>query len=120
MTNTNNNTTQNKIAKLVIFTIYVLLTSNLFAQGKDTSLTDLNSTRNNFNRSINMCPGGIIFGIYSANFEYLFTKSHGLVARFDYESVSESFSGEKIDANSYAIILNYRYHFSGNLESVFL
>ena len=56
MTNTNNKSTQNKIAKLIIFTICVLLTNNLFAQGKDTSLRYLNSTRNNFNRSINMCP----------------------------------------------------------------
>jgi hypothetical protein len=120
MINTSHKSTQNKIAKFVIFTLFVFLSSSLYSQAIDASLTDLNSTGNSFNHSINMCPGGIIFGIYSANFAYLFSKPHGLVARFDYESVSKSFSGEKIDANGYAIILNYRYHFSGNLESIFV
>jgi hypothetical protein len=104
-----------------IFILFIMLSCTVFAQKIETTpILELNSSSENFNNSINMCPGGIIFGIYSFNFEHLFAENHGVVIRLDYESVSESFSGDKIDANGYGIILNYRYHFSGALESIFL
>jgi Protein of unknown function (DUF3575) len=112
---------QHKSKGLANFILFIMLTCNLFAQEIESSpLTDLSSSNLNVNNSINMCPGGIIFGIYSFNFEHLFVERHGVVVRLDFESVSESFSDDKIDANGYGIILNYRYHFSGALESMFL
>ena len=68
-----------------------------------------------------MCPGGIVFGIYSVNYEYLAGQNHGLVARLDYESVSETLSDNTIiKANGYGFTFNYRWHFSGNMESFYI
>jgi len=106
---------------MFLIVICVLISGNISAQENDKlQISELNSGSNNFRQSINMCPGGIIFGIYSFNVEYMFAENHGIITRFDYEAVSESFSGDKIDADGFGIILNYRYHFSEALESYFL
>ncbi len=107
--------------KLTILIICIFLASNLFAQQEDIkSTTDSSSSGKEFNQAINFCPGGIIFGIYAINYEYLAGKNHGLVARFDYESVSETLSDDKMEANGYAYTFNYRWHFSEAMESFYI
>lgn len=108
--------------KIIILIICFILTNNLFAQQEDATLVkDSSSTIKEFNQAINMCPGGIIFGIYSVNYEYLLNQTHGLVARFDYESVSETLSDDTIiKANGYGFTFNYRWHFSGAMESFYI
>jgi len=105
---------------LLIFCIFLAV--NLYSQQEDrTSATDPNSSGKEFNQAVNMCPGGIVFGIYSVNYEYLAGQNHGLVARFDYESVSETLSDDTImKANGYGFTFNYRWHFSGELESFYI
>lgn len=71
-------------------------------------------------QSINMCPLGMAFGIFSANYEYLLTPHHGLVARVDYEAVPKTYSAANIDPSGMAFILNYRYHLKGAMESCFV
>ena len=109
-----------KLSFLATFTFCIFLTGNVIAQEEAVSTIDSTASTKKFTRSINMCPGGIAFGVYSFNFEYLFNQTHGLVSRFDYESISESYSGDPVDVNGFALILNYRWHWSGAMESGFL
>jgi len=107
--------------KITILILSVFLISNLFAQQEDTlSTTDLSSSGKEFNQAVNFCPGGIIFGIYAINYEYLVGKNHGLVARFDYESVSETLSDDTMAADGFAFTFNYRWHFCGGMESFYI
>ena len=43
-----------------------------------------------------------------------------MIARFDYESISDSYSDNPIEVGGYGFILNYRYHLSRDMESIFL
>lgn len=69
--------------------------------------------------AINVCPGGIAFGFYSANVEHLFGDNHGVVLRGDLETIPKSYSDANIDASGKAVILNYRYHIGGGLNSFY-
>jgi len=107
--------------RFAVLILCIILTGNVFGQQEDSlSATDSISSGKIFNQAINMCPGGIVFGVYSINYEYLFGQTHGLVARFDYESVSETLSDDIIDADGYGFTLNYRWHLSGAMESLYL
>jgi len=107
--------------KLTTLIVCIFLISNLFAQQEDTSsTTDSCTSKNKINQAVNFCPGGIIFGIYAINYEYLVNGNHGLVARFDYENVSETLSEDTMEANGYAFTFNYRWHFSEAMESFYI
>nr|WP_319397437.1 hypothetical protein [uncultured Carboxylicivirga sp.] len=69
--------------------------------------------------AINVCPGGIFIGYYSANVEHLFGKNHGVVLRGDLETIPQTYSDAEIDANGKAVIINYRYHIGGGLNSFY-
>lgn len=88
--------------------------NNSFSEKDTTSVT---SSRI---QALNMCPGGIALGIFSANYERLLKPNHGIVFRADYELVPKTYSDAKIDANGKAFIVNYRYHFSGEMNSLFV
>ncbi|MCP5062967.1 MAG: DUF3575 domain-containing protein [Ignavibacteriae bacterium] len=108
-------------SKLIILILCIFLISNLFAQQDvGSSTADSCASKNEVNQAVNFCPGGIIFGIYAINYEYLAGKNHGLVARFDYESVSETLSNDKMEASGYAYTFNYRWHFSETMESFYV
>ena len=107
--------------KLTTLIVCIFLISNLFAQQEDTSsTTDSCTSKNKINQAVNFCPGGIIFGIYAFNYEYLVNGNHGVVARFDYENVSETLSEDTMEANGYAFTFNYRWHFSEAMESFYI
>lgn len=108
--------------QLPIFILLFLMTGIIAAQTVGTAEPQNSSEcSKEFNQAVNFCPGGIIFGIYAVNYEYLAGKTHGLVARFDYESVSETLSDDtNIDANGYAFTFNYRWHFSEAMESFYV
>lgn len=104
-----------------LFLYGILLGLNLFAQENETiSMQDSYKSGENFSNSVNMCPVSVAFGLYSFNYEHLFGGTHGLVARFDYESISDTYSNNPIKVGGYGYILNYRYHLSGELESIFI
>ena len=69
--------------------------------------------------AINVCPGGVAFGFYSANIEHLFGENHGIVLRGDLETIPQTYSDANIDASGKAVILNYRYHIGGGLNSFY-
>jgi len=69
--------------------------------------------------AVNVCPGGIFFGFYSVNVEHLFGKNHGLVLRGDLETIPKTYSDANINANGKAVVLNYRYHIGGGLNSFY-
>lgn len=108
---------------LLSITVIIFIVTSIdpiVAQSKEKAVDDSTSIQKTFNQSINMCPGGIIFGIYSVNYEYLIAKTHGVVARFDYEMVSETLSDDTMEANGFGFTLNYRWHFSGAMESFYV
>jgi len=103
----------------IIFNIF--LSCNAIAQNEyRVSPTDSISSSNRLKQSVNMCPGGIVFGIFSMNYEYLLGPSHGLVGRFDYEAIPKKYTEASIESSGVAFILNYRWHISGEMESIFI
>lgn len=103
----------NKIFFLVFLTTVTLIAQNI-SERQVTSKSD------DFRHSINMCPLGIVLGIYSVNYEYMITKTHGIVFRLDYEDIPKTYSDAKINANGKAAILNYRYHCDEKLGSFYI
>lgn len=102
--------------KLLSFAFLFTLIININAQSINTSEPPESSYRN----SINMCPFGIAFGIYSVNFEHLITPYNGLVLRADYEAIPNSYSSANIESFGYSFTINYRYHFAGEMNSCYL
>jgi len=115
-------TNSRKIQKLatIIFVFSVFLSANLNAQIVFLLSKDSYSAEKKITKAINSCPGGVAFGIYSINYEQLFGNNHGLVCRFDYEDVPKNYTEAKLKAKGGALILNYRYHLSGEMESGYI
>jgi len=106
------------LTTLIIAMFSILgLSQQISQKGKDTLL---NSFANAPKFAINACPGGVFFGIASANLEYLFKHHHGLVARIDYEHIPKKYTEASIESNGVAFIMNYRWHVKGGLKSAYL
>ena len=106
---------------VTILVISLIFTLDCNSQSQETiSQTDSISSIKNFKHAINSCPFAPIFGIYSINYEYLFRPNHGLVGRFDYESIPKTYTEANIESSGVAFILNYRYHWSGEMKSIYL
>lgn len=101
------------ISAVVIMSVF--FTGNASAQSHEKKDRWISPART----AINVCPGGIAFGFYSANVEHLFGENHGIVLRGDLETIPKTYSDANIDANGKAAILNYRYHFGGGLNSFY-
>lgn len=109
-----------RLTFLAVIVMTGLFVSNVNAQSHESEKKDdSKKMTENVHTAISMCPGGIAFGVYSANVEHLFGEHHGLVLRGDYEAIPKTYSDAKIDANGKAVILNYRYHIGGGLESFY-
>jgi len=89
------------------------------AQNMKSDSTVVSDTRE-FKQAVNFCPIAVFFGIYSANYERLINKHHGLMIRGDYESIPNSFYDGRLNVSGKAAIVNYRYHINGGLKSLFL
>jgi hypothetical protein len=106
-----------RVTFLIAVTMLILSAGNASAQSHEKK--DSEKWISPARTAINMCPGGIAFGIYSANVEHLFGDHHGLVLRGDYEAIPKTYSDANIDASGKAVILNYRYHIGGGLNSFY-
>ncbi len=108
--------------KKVLVLVACLLIVSLISAAEGNKLTKAEKDLkiDGFKQSINSCPGGLVFGVYSINYERLLKPKLGLVARFDFENISEKYSGDKFDATGLGFILNYRRHFSPSLKSFYL
>ncbi|QGY42199.1 DUF3575 domain-containing protein [Maribellus comscasis] len=95
----------------------ILFAGNTSAQSHEKK--DSEKWKSPARTALNVCPGGVAFGFYSANVEHLFGENHGLVLRGDLETIPKTYSDTNIDANGKAVILNYRYHFGGGLNSFY-
>lgn len=106
----------------VLFLTLVALVSISNAQTTETiSKTDDFNTKKEFKQAINFCPVALAFGIYSMNYERLFTEKHGFLIRADYEDVPEDmFDISGVNVNGKGVIVNYRYHFLGGLRSPYV
>jgi hypothetical protein len=112
---------KNNVIVLMLSAFFIFL--NTSALGQVDQATNSNETempKDHFKYAINMCPGGIVFGVYSVNFEYLVSPNHGLVARFDYEVVPDSYTDAAIESSGIGFTFNYRWHISGGLNSFYL
>jgi hypothetical protein len=106
---------------LKVLTICIFISSSALAQvEQDSSLTIPNSPRSEFKHAINICPIAPIFGFYSINYEYLISPKNGFVARFDYEDVPKTYTDASIESSGIGFTLNYRRHFSEEMNSLFL
>ena len=112
---------KHKLIVLIICIFCIFLSDKAFAQMQETgSRTDVASSDKNFKHALNFCPVAIAFGIYAINYEYLFKPSHGIVARFEYESIPKSYTEASIESSGVAFSLNYRWHISGEMKSPFI
>jgi len=114
------NTIMRRVKRLsfsVVIMISVLFTGSASAQSHEKK--DSEKWISPARTAINVCPGGVAFGFYSANVEHLFGENHGLVLRGDLETIPKTYSDAKIDASGKAVILNYRYHIGGGLNSFY-
>jgi hypothetical protein len=119
---TTNRIITNATKKLTFaFVISLFLSGNIFAQKAEKSWkTDTTRSGKEIRNAINVCPGGIAFGILSANYERLLKPNHGMVIRADYDIIPKTYSDANIEAWGMAFILNYRYHIGGGLESFYV
>ena len=109
------------MSKAITILIVFILASVLYAQDADTLATQPSKPiGKKFSNSFNFCPFSAFFGLYSGNYEHLFDQTHGVVVRFDYETISDSYSSNPVALNGYGFILNYRYHLSKTMESIFI
>ena len=109
-------------AKILFLLLFCLLLVSVASaqEGKNLIQNEKDLKITSFKQSINSCPGGLAFGVYSINIERMIKLKHGLVARFDFEDISVKYSGDKFNATGLGFILNYRRHFSPSLKSYYL
>lgn len=68
-------------------------------------------------QALNICALAIpLVKQYVAIYEKTFEKRHGLAVRLEYTPLSDS----TISATGHGVLLNYRFHFSQTMESVFM
>ena len=106
--------TQLKI--ILIFLISLFLCGNIIAQEKQES----SSKKSEFKHALNICPIAPAFGIYALNYEYLLSPKNGVVARVEYEDIPKAYTEANIESSGMAYSLNYRRHFAGELNSLFI
>ena len=121
-TNTNRIIKKKRRGSLIILILLsVLFAGQAGAQVQEEEVTkEAKESVDRWRTAIGMCPGGIAFGIYSANIEHLFGEHHGLVLRGDYEVIPKTYSDAHIDASGKALILNYRYHLAVGLNTCYV
>ena len=104
------------------------LTSNqVLASGEDLNSpneiikdTTSISRKSKFKNAINVCHIAPFFGIYSINYEYLFSPKNGIVARFEYEHIPKTYTDASINSYGMAFTANYRWHLKPEMNSIFL
>ena len=62
----------------------------------------------------------MVFGTYAANYEYIFAPHHGIVVRYEYESIPETYTDANIESSGMAFVLNYRLLSKKDLRSPYL
>lgn len=112
---------KNTILLIVLFITCNFMSNSINAQ-LITGKTNGDSTYipDSRKHSLNFCPAGLPFGIFSANYEYLLDSKHGLVVRGDYEMIPQTYSDADIEPFGYSFTVNYRRHFTGEMSSPFV
>jgi hypothetical protein len=104
-----------------ILVISILLSSNLIAQEKsDSSSTELNEPRSKFKHAIGICPIGLAQGDVLITYEYLLNQAHGLAVMLEYQAEMPAYEEFPYTRYAASIFLNYRYHFSKEMNSIFI
>jgi hypothetical protein len=107
--------------KLTTLVICILLSSHLMAQEKsDSSLTKLNSRQLNYKHAISICPMAFIMGELYISYEYLLNQTHGLAIMLDYQAETKTYEDPSFTLDRASVFLNYRYHFSKKMNSLFI
>ncbi len=106
---------------LTVLSICIFLSSNVAAQVEEEfSSSKSHSPLGAFKHSVNICPIAPVFGFYSINYEYLISPQDGIVARFDYEDVPETYTDASIESSGIGFTVNYRRYLYGEINSIFL
>jgi len=110
---------KNIMIVLVTCAFCIIQTNKLIAQ-VEKKATDSYAPRKDFKHAVNVCPIAVFLGVYAVNYEYLFVPSHGLDARFEYQSIPKTYTDASIESNGISFSLNYRWHISKEMNSLFL
>lgn len=107
--------------RTIILAVALLISSPSVFSQKDESVEErIQAEIAKKKHAISMCPGGIAFGIFSANYQQMLRPNQSLVFRVDYEAVPKTYTDANIESNGWALILNYRYHFKPSLNSYYV
>ena len=120
---TNNTSRKNGPSKYLILIIIccIFINGNIVAQDIDMSPTkEAESSDMEFRHALNICPVAVVFGIYAANYEYIFAPRHGIVVRYEYEAIPKTYTDANIESSGMAFVLNYRLHRKQDLRSSYL
>lgn len=104
-----------KIIQFLAGLLLLVLSTQPYASTSTGSRTTLKPTQ-----AINACPGGLVVGAVSFNYEYLYHDYHGLVIRADYDDVPDRYTDAEMESSGKGFALTYRYHFSGAMESFYI
>ncbi|MBZ0264339.1 DUF3575 domain-containing protein [bacterium] len=75
---------------------------------------------NEFNHAVSTCPIAFVMGEVLFSYEYLLNQTHGLAVMLDYQAEEETYKDPSFTLDRVSIFLNYRYHFSKKMNSVFI
>ena len=119
----NNTSQKSELLKRILLIVIccIFFTGNAVAQDIDrSSIKEAESSDMEFRHALNMCPVAVVFGIYAANYEYIFAPRHGIVIRYEYESIPKKYTDANIESSGMAFVLNYRLHRKEDLKSAYL
>jgi|GEM_PF-2791614 len=103
---------------LCLFILFLFLNGHLFAQDIDDS--EGFPKRSTFRHAINTCVLGPFSGVFGVSYEYLISPHNGILGRVEYETVPKTYTDANIDSWGIAYSLNYREHFSHDLNTFFV
>ncbi len=106
---------------LIVLLVFAFLTTTITAQKENVPDEPyVEPTEKEFKHALNMCPIAVVFGIYAVNYEYLFAPHQGMVLRYEYEVVPNTYTDANIEASGMAFVFNYRYHLKPNMSSAYV
>jgi len=107
--------------KLAFLAISIFLSSSLIAQDNgDSSSSDLNEPRSKFKHAVGICPIGFVQGDILFTYEYLLNQAHGVAVMFEYQAEKPVYKDVSFTRYATSFFLNYRYHFSKEMNSIFI
>ncbi len=75
---------------------------------------------NEVKHTIGICPMAFAMGEIFVSYEYLLNQTHGLAIMIDYQAETKTYEDPSFTLDRASVFLNYRYHFSKRMNSIFV